>query len=144
MTVLVSACLLGCACRYDGKSRPCAEVLALMTRHTLIPVCPEQLGGLPTPRIPAERAGERVLRRDGADVTDSYERGAREALRLARLYGARVAILKAKSPACGVGMIYDGSFTGRLTEGDGVLAALLRQNGIRTLTEHDIKELEKE
>ena len=144
MKILVSACLLGCACRYDGKSKPDARTLALLARHTLIPVCPELLGGLPTPRIPAERVGEKVLRSDGTDVTEVYKRGAEEVLRLARLYGARVAILKAKSPACGVGSVYDGTFTHTLTDGDGVLAELLLKNGIRILTEHDLDELEKE
>ncbi len=139
MKILVSACLLGCACRYDGKSKPDARTLALLARHTLIPVCPEQLGGLPTPRIPCERKGERVLRRDGADMTEAYERGAEEVLRLARLYGARAAILKAKSPACGVGTVYDGTFTRTLTEGNGVLAELLLKNGIRILTENDLE-----
>ena len=139
MTILVSACLLGCACRYDGKSMPSDEVIALLSRHTLIPVCPELLGGLPTPRLSCERVGDRVLRADGADLTDAYHKGAEEVLRLARLYGASLAILKSKSPACGKGVIYDGSFTRSLTEGDGVLAALLRANGIRVITENDIQ-----
>ncbi len=138
MIFLVSACLLGCACRYDGKSKPDERVLSLLASHTLIPVCPEVLGGLPTPRLASERVGERVVRADGADVTACYEKGAREVLRLARLYGAAGAILKAKSPACGSGKIYDGTFSRTLTDGDGVLAALLKQNGILVICENDI------
>ena len=144
MKILVSACLLGCACRYDGKSVPNEGVLALLDKHTLIPVCPELLGGLPTPRLSSERVGNWVLRADGTDVTEAYRRGADEVLRLARLYGATTAILKSKSPACGVGTVYDGTFTRTLTDGDGVLAELLLKNGIRVLTEHDLDELKKE
>ncbi len=141
MRILVSACLLGCSCRYDGKSKPDERVLALLSDspHTLIPVCPEIMGGLSTPRVAAERLGCRVLRADGSDVTEAYEKGAREVLRLSRLYGAHAAILKAKSPACGIGKIYDGTFTRTLTDGDGVLAALLKQNGIHVMTENDIE-----
>jgi uncharacterized protein YbbK (DUF523 family) len=138
MVILVSACLLGTACRYDGASRPCEAVIALKQKHTVIPVCPEVLGGLPTPRIPAERVDDRVVRRDGVDVSAEYERGAREVLRLAQLNGARVAILKEKSPACGSGQIYDGSFTATLTDGDGVCAALLKEHGIRVLGESEL------
>lgn len=141
MKLLVSACLLGCACRYDGKSKPCPRVLALMERHTLIPVCPEQLGGLSTPRPPAERREGGVVTREGGDVTAQYRRGAEEALHLARLYGCTHAVLKERSPACGSGQIYDGSFSGRLTPGDGVAAALLRENGIVVLGESQVNDL---
>lgn len=135
--VLVSACLLGCPCRYDGAGRADARVLALVKTHRLIPVCPEQLGGLPTPRPPAERVGERVLASDGTDVTPAFARGAEETLRLARLLGCTAAILKARSPSCGNGQIYDGTFSGRLVSGSGVTAALLLQNGIAVRTEED-------
>lgn len=107
MTILVSACLLGTACRYDGRSKADAAVTALLARHALIPVCGEIFGGLPTPRTPAERRGARVMTKDGRDVTDAYRRGAEEVVRLARLYGARAAILKERSPSCGSGEIYD-------------------------------------
>lgn len=130
MIYLVSACLLGTPCRYDGASRPSAAVLALGERHTLIPVCPECLGGLPTPRPPAERRGDRVINCEGRDVTEEYRLGAEEVLRLARRHGVQGAILKSKSPACGVGRIYDGSFTRRLTDGNGVAAELLLSAGI--------------
>lgn len=136
MIYLVSACLLGTPCRYDGAARPVAEVVALRKEHTLIPVCPECLGGLPTPRKPAERQGDRVIRCDGCDVTREYCRGADEAVRLARLHGVDGAILKSKSPACGVGLIYDGSFTRTLTAGNGVAAEALIAAGIPVCDEH--------
>ena len=130
MTLLVSACLLGLPCRYDGASKPAPQVLELMAEHRLIPVCPEQLGELPTPRPPAECRGCRVINRAGRDVTAEYVRGAESALELARLYGCRGAILKERSPSCGCGYIYDGSFSGTLVPGDGVTARLLKAHGI--------------
>ena len=130
MKILVSRCLLGERCRYDGKRIPDAEVIALGREHTLIPVCPEMLGGLPCPRTPCEVRGERVVSRDGEDRTDAYRRGAEEALRICRENGCEKAVLKARSPSCGKGIIYDGSFTGTLTAGDGVTARLLEENGI--------------
>ena len=108
--ILISACLLGVRCRYDGGSKPQEPILRLMEKYTLIPVCPEQLGGLPTPRLPSERIGAQVVMKDGTDVTAAYRRGAEEALRLARLFGCRRAVLKERSPSCGSGTIYDGSF----------------------------------
>ena len=135
--VLVSACLLGTACRYDGTGKANKRVLAFAKTRPLIPVCPEQLGGLATPRPPAERSGERVFTKNGEDVTTAFCRGAEETLRLAALFGCRLAILKANSPSCGCGWIYDGSFSGRLVPGDGVTAALLQQNGVTVLTEAD-------
>ena len=142
MNILVSACLLGCACRYDGGSKPCAAVRALAARHTLIPVCPEIYGGLPTPRTPCEIVGDRVLSKDGADRTDAYRRGASEVLRLAGALGCRAALLKARSPACGSGEIYDGSFSGTLTAGDGVAAAALSAAGIAVFGEDRLPDLE--
>ena len=134
MTILVSACLLGVACRYDGKSKPNARVLSLLSRHTLIPICPEQLGGLPTPRTPSEYDGERVKNRAGTDVTDAFTRGAEESLRLVRLYQPSLVILKDKSPSCGIGLRYSGRHDGTLTEGDGVTAALLGDTGVPLLS----------
>lgn len=135
MRLLVSACLLGCACRHDGGAKPHAAVCALAEKHTLIPICPEQLGGLPTPRPPCEITDGRVLTADGIDRTEAYRRGAAEAVRLAGLCGCRAALLKARSPACGSGRVYDGSFSGRLTAGDGIAAAALRENGIAVFDE---------
>ena len=135
MTILVSACLLGGPCRYDGTAKADPRVLALMERHTLIPVCPEQLGGLPTPRLPSERREGGVFDRGGKDVTAQYRQGAEEVLRLARLYGCTHAVLKERSPSCGSGQIYDGSFSHVLVPGSGVAAELLAQNGITVLGE---------
>ena len=139
--VLISACLLGCRCRYDGASKTHPAALALAERYALIPVCPEQLGGLPTPRPPAERQGERVVTQAGADVTEQYRRGAEEAVRLARLFGCRAAVLKERSPSCGSGAVYDGTFTRTLTQGEGVAAQMLQAAGIRVLGESRVEEL---
>ena len=141
MNILVSACLLGVNCRYNAVRAENEAVKALMERHTLIPVCPEQLGGLPTPRFPAERRGSGVFMDDGADVTASFAAGAAEALRIARLYGCEYAVLKERSPSCGSGAVYDGTFSGTLTAGWGVAAGLLREQGIRVLGESRLEEL---
>lgn len=135
--IIVSACLLGVSCRYDGKSVPSPKVMALMDRYTLIPVCAEILGGLTTPRSPSEIVGDKVINRKGEDVTENYQRGAEEILRLCRLYGVKEAILKEKSPSCGVNLIYDGSFGGNLINGMGVLTRLLTSNGIRVISDED-------
>lgn len=137
MRLLISACLLGEACRYDGASKPLPDdrLEALLRDHTLIPVCPEQLGGLPTPRTPSERQDDRVVMRDGTDVTAAYSRGARIVCALAAQTGAEAALLKARSPSCGSGEIYDGTFTGTLTSGDGVTAESVKTLGIPVYTE---------
>lgn len=140
MRLLVSACLLGCPCRYDGAAKPCPAVAALAERHELVPVCPEQLGGLPTPRPPAERRGDRVVTRSG-DVTEQYRRGAAEVVRLARLLGCDGAVLKEKSPSCGRGAVYDGTFTRTLTSGDGVTAEALLAVGIPVYGESEAEKL---
>lgn len=141
MNILVSACLLGMDCRYDGTHAYCPALERLMEQHVLIPVCPERRGGLSTPRTPAERQGERVVTRDGADVTSAYIRGAQDALRLAKEYDCRYAILKERSPSCGAGVIYDGTFSGTPIPGDGVTAQLLRANGVVVLGESQISAL---
>ena len=134
MKILVSACLLGMACRYDGCSRPDERVIALAREHTLIPVCPEQLGGLPTPRIPSEYNGQAVRNREGKDVTNEFSRGAEESVRLSKLLQLDLAILKDKSPSCGVGARYSGHFDGTLTEGDGMTAEALKKAGIPVIS----------
>ena len=139
--LLISACLLGCACRYDGKSKPHPLAVELARRGLAVPVCPEQLGGLPTPRKPSERQCGRVVMADGRDVTAEYRRGAEEALHLARLYGCTAAVLKERSPSCGKGQIYDGTFTGTLTAGDGVTAELLTAGGIKVYGESELEKL---
>lgn len=141
MNILVSACLLGVNCRYNGKGELAPGIRELMERCHPVPVCPEIMGGLPTPRTPAERSGGRVITRDGDDVTDAYERGAEEAVRLAKLYGCRYAVLKERSPSCGSGTIYDGTFTGTRIPGDGVTAARLAQEGVAVYGESSIGQL---
>ena len=141
MKILISACLLGLPCRYDGASKPQLWVKELARRHELIPMCPEQMGGLPTPRNPSERRGDRVVMCTGEAVTEQYRRGAACALRLYQLLGCKAAVLKERSPSCGCGAVYDGTFTGTLTDGDGVTVALLRAHGIRVLGESQVLEL---
>ncbi len=138
MRILVSACLLGVGCRYDGRSKAHPAVLALAGRHELVPICPEQLGGLPTPRAPSERRDDRVVMKTGDDVTNAFRRGAEEALRLCRLLGCEAAVLKERSPSCGKERVYDGTFTGSLTEGWGVTAELLARNGIPVYGESEL------
>ena len=141
MKLLVSACLLGVGCRYDGKSNQLPQYKRLLKEHTCIPVCPEQLGGLPTPRCPAERLGGKIVTEDGRDVTEQFLRGTAEVLRLCDLYHCKAALLKERSPSCGSNMIYDGSFTGRRVPGAGVTARLLAAHGIRVFSEEHIEEL---
>ena len=147
---LVSACLAGFPCRYDGRNlNRNAFVEFLVQKGEAIPFCPEQMGGLPTPRQPAELRGgagdevldgaARVVNRAGQDVTDAYLRGAREALCACRRFGVTSAILKARSPSCGCGAVYDGTFSHTLRPGDGVTAALLRRNGIPVTTEEEFQ-----
>ena len=138
MRILCSACLLGARCRYNGEGKPSQRVLALLKDHEMIPVCPEQLGGLSTPRPPCEMQGDgRVLSRQGDDKSAAFTRGAEEAMRLFNLTGCEAALLKARSPSCGKGMIYDGSFSGTLKPGNGVFAQKLIDQGIPVYTEED-------
>ena len=140
MNILVSACLLGVNCCWDGSTNgPHPDVEALMKDHNLIPVCPEIMGGLPTPRQPAERRGDIVATRNYRDVTEEYERGAEEVLKLCHLYRCQYAILKERSPSCGSGRIYDGTFTKTLTHGYGVAAELLQSFGVTVLGESEVK-----
>ena len=141
--ILVSACLLGVNCRYSGNGKRIEGIERLMEHAELIPVCPEILGGLPTPRPPAERIGDRVMNREGADVTAAFARGAEETLRLAELFGANMALLKERSPSCGAGKIYDGSFQGQIVDGSGVTAELLAAHGVSVYGESRIDELLK-
>ncbi|MDA8145412.1 MAG: DUF523 domain-containing protein [Thermaerobacter sp.] len=138
---MVSACLVGLRCAYDGGDRSDPRAESLLRAGHVLPLCPEQMGGLPTPRPAAEITGgdgaavldaaARVLTAAGEDVTAAFLRGAQEAVRLAQAVGAGTALLRAGSPACGAGWIHDGSFTGRLTAGDGVAAAALRRLGLK-------------
>lgn len=139
--VLVSACLLGVDCRYKGDSQKLEGVEALMDCAEVIPLCPEVFGGLSTPRAPAERCGGRVLNRDGEDVSAQFAKGAEESLKLAKLFGAKYALLKERSPSCGAGEIYDGSFSGRRISGNGVTAELLLNSGVAVYGEGRLPEL---
>lgn len=136
--LLISACLLGVECKYSGGSNALPEetIEKLRTRYRLIPVCPETAGGLPTPRDPSERLGERVVSCRGADVTAQFKKGAEAALTLARRYGCTTALMKEHSPSCGSGLIYDGSFLGKLVNGDGCAAELLKAAGVSVVGEN--------
>jgi uncharacterized protein YbbK (DUF523 family) len=136
--ILVSACLLGVCCTYRGDGNPHPAIISLLDDYTLIPVCPEQLGGLQTPRTPAEIRGNGVWMKDGTDVTEQFQRGAEEALRIATLYGCEVAILKQRSPSCGNDLIYDGSHSGVVIEGAGITVRKLRKAGILVFSEDDL------
>lgn len=137
---IISACLLGLDCRYDGGNNYVGDekIKKLKENYELIPVCPEAYGGLTTPRVPSEIAGDKVVSRLGADVTNEFIKGAAAALYLAKLFDCDCAILKANSPSCGSGTVYDGTFSGTLTEGYGVTAKLLKENGICVIDENEI------
>ena len=130
--LLISACLLGTNCKYNGGNNVLPEDMldALREHYRLIPVCPERDGGLPTPRLPSERLGDRVVNRAGEDVTEAFRRGAALALEMAAREGCRIALLKERSPSCGSGRIYDGSFTGTVISGDGITAEALKKSGL--------------
>lgn len=144
MKMLVSACLLGVNCRFDGGNSQNEDAVKRTQTEKLIPVCPEEAGGLPTPRPPVEIVGgdgndvldgkARVMTADGEDKTEEFVRGAHHALELAQSQGAKSVILKSKSPSCGCGNIYDGTFSGTLISGDGVTAALLKRHGIEIIS----------
>lgn len=135
---LCSACLLGIKCRYDGKSKADRRLINLAKREILIPVCPEQLGGRPTPRKIQEIKGNKVFTKSGKDVTNNFKKGAEETLNITRLFNIKEAIFKTKSPSCGSGQIYDGTFSGKLIKGDGVTTRLLKKNKIKIITENDL------
>lgn len=137
---IVSACLVGAKCRYDGESNEIAAIKTLVNEGKAVPVCPEQLGGLTTPRTPAEIVEGRVMTKEGKDVTEAFELGAKRTLEIARICECKYAILKAKSPSCGCGQIYNGKFEGTLIKGDGLAAQLLKDQGIQVYTEHSYLE----
>lgn len=145
---LCSACLSGIKCRYDGRSKPNNKIIKLSKREILIPVCPEQLGGQSTPRPDAEICGgsgidvlnkkATVIEPDGKDISEYLINGAKQVLKIAKLLGIKKAILKQKSPSCGCGQIYDGTFSHKIIKGDGVTTALLKKNGIKVLSEENL------
>ena len=131
--ILVSACLLGLNCKYDGTNNYSEEIDEFLKDYEVIPICPEIMGGLPTPRCPAEIIGDKVITKEGADVTEQYEKGAKECLFLAKKYNVKKALLKLRSPSCGHLQIYDGTFSHTLIDGNGVTTELLECNGIEII-----------
>ncbi len=142
--ILVSMCLLGENCRYDGKNCLNEEIRELAKDHILIPICPEQMGGLSTPRLPSEIVNDRLVMKDGRDVTDEYEKGRQTALHIAELNDIDYVLLKSKSPSCGKGKIYDGSFSGKMTEGNGYTARLFLEKGYKVYSDEEIGKLKEE
>ncbi len=135
---ICSACLLGVNCRYNGKCKPCEKVIGLAKKEILIPVCPEILGGQPTPRPNAEikDGKDKVFEPDGTDVTEFFEKGAEEVLKIAKLYNRCEAILKQRSPSCGSGQLKQ--MDGSIIKGDGITTRLLKKNGIKVISEEDL------
>lgn len=136
--ILVSACLYGNKCRYKGDDCFNEKLAELGKNAVLIPVCPEQLGGLSTPRNPAERVGDKIISSAGADVTEEYTRGADFAVEIAKANAVDYCVLKANSPSCGKGVIYDGTFTGGKVKGNGLTTEKLLSAGFTVLTENEL------
>lgn len=136
--ILISACLLGIPCRYDGRDNKIESLNLLQQQFDFVPICPEQLGGLSTPRYPCEIQGNKVMSKEGKDYTREFQEGAEKSLKLAKQWNIKTALLKAKSPSCGFGQIYDGSFSKKLITGNGLTAALLEKEGIRIFCETEL------
>lgn len=150
--ILVSACLLGIKAKYDGGENTVPQLVEKCKSGGIIPVCPEQLGGLTTPRLPCEIYGgtgddvlagkARVLAKDGRDVTKAFVEGAKQVLQIAQIFGVKAAILKERSPSCGCNYIYDGNFNGKKLTASGVTAALLKKHGIQVFSEYELEKVE--
>ena len=136
--IIVSACLLGVNCKYNGGNNSCEKIIKLQEKYNIITICPEVDGGLTTPRIPSEIVGKKVINQAGLDVTKEYLKGASIALEKSLSNNVKFAVLKTKSPSCGCGLIYDGTFTHNLINGDGVTTKLLKEHNIQVYTEEDI------
>ncbi len=136
--ILVSACLAGVDCKYNGKNNKNDKIIELIKTKDVILVCPEQLGGLKTPRTPAEIKEGKVITKDDIDVTKEYQKGAEEVLKLAKQFNIKKAILKSKSPSCGKNKIYDGTFTDTLIDGNGITTQLLKKHGIEVISQEEI------
>ena len=136
--IIVSACLLGVNCKYNGGNNSCEKIIKLQEKYNIITICPEVDGGLTTPRIPSEIVGKKVINQAGLDVTKEYLKGASIALEKSLSNNVKLAVLKTKSPSCGCGLIYDGTFTHNLINGDGVTTKLLKEHNIQVYTEEDI------
>lgn len=137
MKIIVSACLLGENCKYNGSNNFHQKLSDFLKNYEVIKVCPEVMGGLPTPRVPAEIKGGNVINQDGIDVTNEYQKGALKTLEIARQNDIKIAILKSNSPSCGCGKIYDGTFSKTLIDGDGITSKLLKEKGILVLNEEN-------
>ncbi len=135
---LVSACLLGINCKYDCGNNYNKKVARLASKEVLIPVCPEQLAGLPTPRRKAEIVNNKVFTMAGMDVTEKFKFGAEQVLKLAELFNIKEAVFKQRSPSCGSGLVYDGTFSGKVVKGDGITTRLLKENGIKVISEEEL------
>lgn len=138
MKIAVSACLLGENCKYNGSNNRNEKVLRYLEGHEVIPVCPEVLGGLPVPRVPAEIVNGTVTARDGRNVDEAFRQGAEAALKILKERGAELCILQSRSPSCGTHEVYDGTFSGRKIPGQGVFAGLARESGIPVLDVEDL------
>lgn len=136
--IIVSACLANIPCRFDGKAKPNQYIIDLVAQGKAITVCPEELGGLSTPRVPAEQQGDKIISKEGKDLTEAFYLGAEKALAIALENNCTKAILKSKSPSCGCGKVYDGSFTNKLTKGDGVFCEILKKSAIKVQNNENI------
>lgn len=133
MKIAVSACLLGINYKYNGGNNYSEKLEKILEKHEIIPICPEVLGGLPIPRDPSEIVNGEVLTDKGKSVDKEFRNGAKKALEIVKESGAELVVLQPRSPSCGLGKIYDGSFTGRLVDGDGVFVKLLKDEGIKAI-----------
>ena len=140
MKIAVSSCLLGVNCKYNGKSNYNDDIIKLKEKYELVPICPEVLGGLSTPRVPAEIINNKVINQEGIDVTSNYNEGAKKALKILQENNIKIAILKSKSPSCGKDRIYDGTFSHTLTQGNGVTTNLFLENDIVVLNVNNFKQ----
>ena len=135
--ILISACLAGLDCKYNGGNNENEKIINFIKNNDVILVCPEQLGGLNTPRDPAENINDKVITDKNKDVTKEFNKGAEEVLKLAKKFNIKKAILKSRSPSCGKGKIYDGTFSGKQIDGNGVTTDLLIKNGIEVISSDD-------
>lgn len=137
--ILVSACLLGEKCRYDGKDNKMEKLITYLQDKEVYPICPEVWGGLSTPRVPSEIVEDKVINQLGEDTTEAFYKGAKQALKVAQDHGIKKAILKSKSPSCGSGLVYDGTFSRKLIEKDGICAKMLKEHGILIMSSDEFK-----
>ena len=138
MKIMVSACLLGKNCRYDGGNNRNEELLEMLAGQEVIPVCPEVAGGLPVPRVPAEISGGRVVNREGQDVDEAFRRGAEKVMEIAEKEQPDLIILQSRSPSCGVNEIYDGSFSGKKVPGHGIFAGMALDADYKVIDAEDL------